>query len=176
MGRRGHRGGGRPEGGFGPQGRARRGEARFVLLDALKGGAMHGYEIIKSIEERSQGQYSPSPGTVYPTMQFLEDLGFVKANQDAERKVFTLTDLGRTELETHSAEIDEFWSRFSAPATSQATQAEISFLEEEIERLTRTVWTRLLSARDANNHEVIRKVRQAVERCQNEVRDIITAG
>jgi DNA-binding PadR family transcriptional regulator len=154
-------------------GRARRGEARYVLLDALAAGPMHGYEIIKSLEERSGGQYAPSPGTVYPTMQYLEDLGWVRAQIDADRKVFEMTEAGRTELEAHAGEVAEFWARFSAPVTSATTQAEISFLEDEVEALVKTVWGRLIAARDADNHETIRKVRLAIERCRNEVREII---
>ncbi len=174
--RGGHRGGGRHEGGFGPLGRARRGEARYVLLDALAAGPMHGYEIIKSLEERSGGQYAPSPGTVYPTMQLLEDLGWVRAKQDADRKVFEITEPGRAELAEHAAEVAEFWARFSAPVTSPTTQAEISFLEDEVETLVKTVWGRLAAARESDNHEVIRQVRLAIERCRNEVRSIIATG
>src|SRR5450759_3634621 len=78
---------GRPEREHGG-GRARRGETRYVLMDALLSGPKHGYEIVKALEERSAGQYVPSPGTVYPTMQYLQDEGYVTATQDGDRRVF----------------------------------------------------------------------------------------
>ena len=67
-------------------GRARRGEARHLLLDALRDGPKHGYEIIKALELRSGGQYAPSPGTIYPTLQFLEDASLIRAEQQNERE------------------------------------------------------------------------------------------
>ena len=90
-GRGGHHGGhhGGPAGPGGWGGRARRGDAKFLLLDALQSGPKHGYEIIKAMEERSGGQWAPSPGTVYPTLQFLEDAGFVRAEQSGDRRIST---------------------------------------------------------------------------------------
>src|SRR5690348_1385934 len=71
-----------PWGGRGGRGdRMERGMLRFVLLDALRKAPGHGYEIIKAIEERTRGQYVPSPGALYPTLQLLEDLGHVRSNQ-----------------------------------------------------------------------------------------------
>ena len=70
-------------------GRARRGEARLSCCWTFCGtGPKHGYEIIKSLESRSGGQYAPSPGTVYPTLQFLEEAGLIRAEQQNERKVY----------------------------------------------------------------------------------------
>ena len=170
--------GGRHEGGRGGpfgghRGRARRGEARYVLLDALRDGPKHGYEIIKSLEERSGGEYAPSPGTVYPTMQYLEDLGQVRSEQGAERRVYHLTDAGRAELEARAEDLTAFWARFGAPATSAASQPEIGFLQEELDTLARTVWGGLRSVADRDDPETVRLVRQAVERCRGEIREII---
>jgi DNA-binding PadR family transcriptional regulator len=156
----------------GPRGRARRGEARYILLDALRGGPKHGYEIIKSLEERSGGQYAPSPGTVYPTMQLLEDLGLVRADKDAERRVFHLTDAGLADLETHAQEIADFWERFGA--ASPNSQPEASFVREELQSLERTVWEGLRGPLSAGNMDTVRAVRTALERCRNEIREIVT--
>ena len=155
-------------------GKVRRGEARYVLLDALRDGPKHGYEIIKTLAERSFGQYAPSPGTVYPTLQFLEDLGLVSANQEAERRIYHLTEKGQAELNTHADEIDIFWSRFKKPDTSIASQAEIGFLRDELYLLERTVWSVLRNAPSSDDREMIRRVRLAVEQCRNEVRRLIT--
>jgi DNA-binding PadR family transcriptional regulator len=154
-------------------GRARRGETRYVLLDALVSGPKHGYEIVKALEERSAGQYVPSPGTVYPTMQFLQDEGMVTAIQDGDRRVFQLTDAGKAELEAHAAEVEGFWARFQARGVAQASEHEVAFLEEELESLKRTIWGGLGDAIERGDQEMIRRVRQAVEGCRNDVRNVI---
>ena len=60
-------------GSFGPGGRNRRGMMRYLLLEALAAEPMHGYQIIQHLEERSGGMWRPSPGSVYPTLQQLDD-------------------------------------------------------------------------------------------------------
>lgn len=165
------RGGGRGEG---RGGRARRGEARYILLEALRDGPKHGYEIIKSLEERSGGRYSPSPGTVYPTMQMLQDLGLVRADQDAERRVFSLTEAGLADLDTHTQEIADFWERFAAAPS--AAQPEATFVREELENLARTIRDGLREPLQAGNTEAARAVRTALERCRNEVREILVSN
>lgn len=78
--------------------RARRGDVRTALLTLLAERPMHGYDLIRELEERSGGAWRPSPGSIYPTLQMLEEEGLVAgADQDGKR-VFTLTDAGRKEL------------------------------------------------------------------------------
>jgi DNA-binding PadR family transcriptional regulator len=152
---------------------ARRGEARYILLDALHDSPKHGYEIIKVLEERSSGQYTPSPGTVYPTLQYLEDMGMVQATQEMERRVYHLTETGQAELKAHAEEIADFWARFSSPASSPASQVELGFLQEEMDYLAQTVWGGLRNAPIEDSPEMIRRVRQAIQDCRNEVRRIM---
>ncbi|MBT2505805.1 helix-turn-helix transcriptional regulator [Streptomyces sp. ISL-98] len=90
-------GGGRGRGG--PRGRARRGDVRASILALLTGRPMHGYEMIQEIGERSGGAWRPSPGSVYPTLQLLEDEGLIVSESEGGKKLFTLTDAGRTEAE-----------------------------------------------------------------------------
>ncbi|MBW4632778.1 MAG: PadR family transcriptional regulator [Iphinoe sp. HA4291-MV1] len=158
----------------GGESRVRRGEARYVLLDALRDEPKHGYEIIKVLEERSSGQYAPSPGTVYPTLQYLEDMGLVRADHQAARRVYHLTETGQVELNAHAEEVDAFWAQFKEPNTSAASQAEIGFLQDELDHLVRTVWGGLRNALNRDERETIRRVRQIIEQCQNEVRRILT--
>jgi Predicted transcriptional regulators len=153
-------------------GRARRGEAKYLLMEALREGPKHGYEIIKSLEERSGGQYTPSPGVVYPTLQFLAEAGQVRPEWDGKRRVFHLTDEGQRDLDAHADEVAEFWSRFAQP-TAAAARAEIGFLDEELEYLVRTVRSGLRGDPDA---ELVRRVRQAVEGCRNEIRRLVAAA
>jgi DNA-binding PadR family transcriptional regulator len=172
-GRRPHRErGGRGRAG-GPRDRARRGEARYLLLDALRDGPKHGYEIIRALEERSSGQYAPSPGTVYPTLQYLEDLGLVRAEQEAERRVYHLTETGRAELNAHAEEVDSFWARLRGKGASPASRTELGFLQDELDHLMRTVWGGLQALLGRDDDAAIRRVRQSVEQCREEVRRII---
>ena len=154
-------------------GRARRGEARFLLLDALRESPRHGYEIIRALEERSGGEYTPSPGTVYPTLQYLEDLGYIKAEQEGERRVFHLTDAGRAELEAHAEEIRTFWERVEGPAASTAQRAEIGFLRCEVQSLIHTIRSSIHQGGLRDRPWVIRQLRQALQRCHDEVRNLI---
>ena len=59
---------------------------------------MHGYEMIKALEEKSGGFYTPSPGSIYPTLQMLEEGGYVTASETEGKKVYTITDAGRAML------------------------------------------------------------------------------
>ncbi|MGW0699877.1 PadR family transcriptional regulator [Streptomyces sp. NPDC002867] len=84
----------------GGRGRARRGDVRASILALLKDRPMHGYEMIQEIGGRSGGAWKPSPGSVYPTLQLLEDEGLIVSESEGGKKLFTLTDSGRAEAET----------------------------------------------------------------------------
>ncbi|MDR3686169.1 MAG: PadR family transcriptional regulator [Coriobacteriia bacterium] len=81
-------------GGFGPGGRARRGDVRTAVLRLLAEQPMHGYQIIQELSSRSGGAWSPSAGSVYPTLQLLADEGLVTAEESGGKKVFSLTEAG----------------------------------------------------------------------------------
>lgn len=175
--RRGHeRHGPRGSGRGGGRDRARRGDARFILLDALRDGPKHGYEIIKTLEERSGGHYVPSPGTVYPTLQYLEDQGYVRATEEADRRIYQLTDAGQAELEAQAEHVAAFWTRINGTTITPGTQQEVAFLQDELDHLERVVWSGLRLAIAEGRHETIRQVRSAVEECQDKVRSIIAAA
>ncbi len=100
--RRGHRFGGGHGAGGGDDIRAGRmlaqGDLRLILLALIAEQPRHGYEIIKLIEDKTEGWYSPSPGIVYPTLTLLEELGYVTAQTEGAKKLFTITDEGRADL------------------------------------------------------------------------------
>ena len=91
---------------FGP------GELRLVLLAMLAEEPRHGYELIKALEDMTAGSYSPSPGTIYPTLQMLADEGLI-AEKDSEdaKKLFQATKAGLAELEDRKDELEELWER-----------------------------------------------------------------
>ena len=80
---------------------------KYVILDLLKDKPSHGYEIIRALENRFHGFYSPSAGTVYPTLQLLEDMSYVKSSEQDGKKVYTITEEGRKFLHEQEATIDK---------------------------------------------------------------------
>ena len=79
--------------------RMRRGDVRVALLEALVEGPAHGYELITRLEQRTGGMWRPSAGSVYPTLQLLEEQGLVSGRDEDGKRVYELTDEGRTEAE-----------------------------------------------------------------------------
>lgn len=108
------------KGGRGPRGRSRMfgsGELRLTLLGLVAEAPRHGYELIKAIEELSGGNYAPSPGVVYPTLNLLTDEGLI-AEQAGEsaRKSFEVTEAGRAELADRAEEYQAIVERLKALA------------------------------------------------------------
>jgi DNA-binding PadR family transcriptional regulator len=113
-GRRGHHKGGGPRGtfpGFGPPRgpRARRGDVRAALLVLLAEEPRNGYQLMTEIEQRSDGVWRPSPGSVYPALQQLEDEGLVRVEEADGRKAYTLTDAGRAHVDERGDELAAPW-------------------------------------------------------------------
>jgi DNA-binding PadR family transcriptional regulator len=89
------------------------GDLRLVILHLIAEKPRHGYEIIKAIEERVAGAYSPSPGVIYPTLTLLEELGWVTVGTsgDAGRKLHAITDQGRAFLDANRTALDALLAR-----------------------------------------------------------------
>jgi len=85
--------------------RARRGDVRAAVLALLAERPMHGYEMIKQIEERSEGAWTPSAGSIYPMVQLLEDEGLIRGEESDGKRRFTLTDEGRAEHDEKSGDV-----------------------------------------------------------------------
>jgi DNA-binding PadR family transcriptional regulator len=132
---RGRHGGGRhgggwggDDGGFGGGPRSRRrmfgsGELRLVLLKLIADEPRHGYDLIRAIEERTGGQYAPSPGVVYPTLTMLTDMGLVEEQaSEGSRKAFAATDEGRKLLDESAAEVEALFARLDQAKPSEGPQ------------------------------------------------------
>jgi DNA-binding PadR family transcriptional regulator len=87
--------------------RQRRGDIKYVLLELLAEQPRHGYELIKELESRYGGFYRPSPGSVYPTLQLLEDEGHLTSSVADGKRVYTITDSGRQLLQERQANAGE---------------------------------------------------------------------
>ena len=106
------------EGGRGRRGRVfDSGDLRFVMLKLIAEKPSHGYELIKDIEERLGGAYSPSPGVVYPTLTLLEDLGYISAAAvDGAKKAYAITDEGTKALADNHAAVEALFARIAGVA------------------------------------------------------------
>ena len=103
-----------PKGARGPRRRSQMfesGEMKFVILRLLKEKPRHGYEVIKALEEKMGGYYTPSAGTVYPTLQLLEDEGYVRADETDGKKVYHVTPEGERYLEENRGLLDDILDR-----------------------------------------------------------------
>jgi DNA-binding PadR family transcriptional regulator len=97
---------------FGRRGRLfEAGEIRLALLSLLSEGPKHGYQLMKEMQERSSGMYRASAGSVYPTLQQLEDEELIESEQKAGRRTYRLTKAGEKELEKEAASVHDIWQR-----------------------------------------------------------------
>jgi DNA-binding PadR family transcriptional regulator len=97
---------------FGARGRFfESGEIRLAMLSLLSEGPKHGYQLMKEMRERSNGAYRASAGSVYPTLQQLEDEELIESDQQSGRRVYRLTKAGKKELEKEAPAVREIWER-----------------------------------------------------------------
>jgi DNA-binding PadR family transcriptional regulator len=92
--------------------KVRRGDVRLAIIDVLAVQPMNGYQVIQQIAERSRGEWKPSPGSVYPTLQQLQDEGLIRETDQGGRRTFELTDEGRSFVEGHLDELAATWRAF----------------------------------------------------------------
>lgn len=125
------RGRGRGPGRHGRGGRRRnrvsRGEVRNAVLVLLTEEPMHGYQLMQEMQERSDGGWEPSPGSIYPTLQQLADEGLVQSESHEGKNVFSLTDDGRSAI----TEIDEppAWERFKGEGMAGSGQLKRAMMQ-----------------------------------------------
>jgi len=116
---RGHHGHGRYDGGFASPGGFRSGrkltsgDLQLLILALLARQPAHGYELIRTIEEISGGFYAPSPGMIYPALTYLDELGHATSEADGNKKLFRITETGRTALEAGRAAADRILEDFA---------------------------------------------------------------
>lgn len=93
--------------------KARRGDVRAAILSVLSDAPRNGYQVIQEIAERTGGAWKPSPGSIYPTLQQLEDEGLVVQTEEGGRKAYALTEEGRGYVEAHPDEMAAPWAAMS---------------------------------------------------------------
>lgn len=154
----------------GPRGRRRQmfesGEMKYIILRLIKEKPRHGYEIIKALEERMSGCYTPSAGTVYPTLQLLEDQGFVRAVEEEGKKVYHITPEGEKFLEEHRSTVDDILDRVKDAVRGFAggSMAELNAVFGQLARDTfRKAW------RAGPDDERTKKIVEILKRAAGEV-------
>lgn len=143
------------EWGPGRGGRMRRGETRAAVLAVLAERPGHGYEIIQTLEEKSGGSWRPSPGSIYPTLQLLEDEGLVRAVDRDGKRVYELTDEGRQRAEAQAAE------RGGAPWERGGPGRPIGELKGELHQMMGAMRTVFTAGTPAQTERAVAIVRQA---------------
>jgi DNA-binding PadR family transcriptional regulator len=122
----GHPGGGRHGGGRRRGGRLfDYGELRLLVLALIADQPAHGYELIKTIEDRFGGSYTPSPGVIYPTLSWLEDMGYASVDQQGGRKSYIITDEGKAFLAQNQQAADGLLNRTGGEGPERPRQIQV---------------------------------------------------
>lgn len=144
--------------GFGPgrpgrgRGRARRGDVRLAILSLLSDGPSNGYGLIKSIADRSEGTWRPSPGSVYPTLQQLVDEDLIVADESGSKSVYALSEAGTAYVAENAEAINAAWA-----ATTDKTEGEDAF-QTSLMKLMGVVKPLLHDATDAQRTAAAEKL------------------
>lgn len=138
--------------------RMRRGDIKFHILEVLKETPRHGYEIISELEKQSGG-YRPSPGSVYPTLQMLEEAGFLTSEQIDGKKVYTITEEGLKLLEKRGA----------PPLEADPKLAQAFEIQKSLMKLGAAVMD---GARDGDE-ETVKKITEIVNKARRDVYSIL---
>ena len=135
---------GQPEQRRGP--RVRRGDVRSAILDVLRAAAereesINGYQVIQQIADKSKGAWRPSPGSVYPTIQQLQDEGLVEEDEERGRRTLRLTGAGATYVHENADELDAVWVPFErSERAERESGADFGDLKPEIGQVMGAVW------------------------------------
>ncbi len=139
--------------------RTRRGDVKYLVLELLADGPRHGYDIIKGFEERRGVR--PSAGSVYPTLQLLEDGGFVTSDQVDGKRIYTITVAGHELLANRAADPDD--DEDEAPDVRHK-------LRESVMKFVAAVW----NARHTDD-ATLEKVREIVDKARKDVYTILAS-
>jgi DNA-binding PadR family transcriptional regulator len=135
--------------------RVRRGDVRSAILDVISGEPMNGYQVISEISERTQGAWKPSPGSVYPTIQQLEDEGLIEADDERGRRLLRLTDEGRAYVAGHADELAAVWAPFAEPERGPSGGPDYSSLKPEIGQVMNAVWQIVTTGTEQQKRDAI---------------------
>jgi len=150
-----------------------RGEFKYLILDLLKDKPCYGYEVIRELEEQFQGFYSPSPGVVYPTLQYLEDIGYLTSREQDGKKVYTITNEGLKFLEDQSQTIQDIKSHMRHRWGPWSSELHDQFRDimHEIRDMGRLIGRRARGLNGEKMHRIGGVLRKAYEEIENILRE-----
>jgi DNA-binding PadR family transcriptional regulator len=149
------------------------GDLKYVILRLLDEKPRHGYEIIKELEERFSGAYSPSPGTVYPTLAMLEDLGYARARtEDGGKKIYEITAEGKAYLEANRGTVEDIFERI-ADFGSSFFSGPMMEVGAAFKHLGWAVYGPGFQTRDP---ERLRRVKEIIERAARDIEELGRQG
>jgi DNA-binding PadR family transcriptional regulator len=147
------------------------GEVRLAILSLLAEGPKHGYQLMKELKDRSGGMYKASAGTVYPTLQLLEDEGLIELDQQQARRAYRITDAGREELGKDAEAVHRIWERAENwEDWSQYAGPEILAFASPLGTLLKSVARAAKKA--AGNDERETKIRELLRKAASELDEL----
>ncbi|AZV41001.1 PadR family transcriptional regulator [Peribacillus asahii] len=147
----------------------RRGFVQMAILQLLNIRKMHGYQIMKELEERSNGLYSASAGTIYPALQELMDQGFIDSTIEKDKKVYTLNEAGEMKVRNwREAETDDFWEHWQEHIEWRQSD-EAKLLKSEMNQFENQLRKAMKAVRQQPKRapELINFLQEATKRLQN---------
>ena len=154
--------------GFGWESPFGKGDLKYVILDLLKEKPSYGYEIIRALEERSHGFYTPSPGVVYPTLQMLEEMGYASAKDRDGKKIYTITKEGDKFLSERKDFADEVKSHMKRHWNPE-NMSVIMEMMGDFRELGRLVRQRARSIEP----DKMKRIREVISRASEEIKAIL---
>lgn len=150
------------------------GDLKYVILQLLEEKPRHGYEIIKALEERFGGTYSPSAGTVYPTLTLLEDLGYARVTvEESGKKIYSITDEGKAYLGQNRSAVDDIFDRIGELGSAFLSDAmmDVNRAFKDVGRATYRGAPRIF-----RDKESIAKIKEVLARAAREIDEIVNSA
>jgi DNA-binding PadR family transcriptional regulator len=146
------------------------GDLKYVILKMLAEKPRHGYEIIKELEDRVGGTYSPSAGTVYPTLTLLEDLGYASVTpEEGGKKVYSITPEGQKYLEENKGAVEDIFERISDLGSSFLSES-VMEINRAFGRLARATYTTV--PWQSGDKTVAAELKRVLEQAAAEIEEI----
>ena len=148
-----------------------KGDLKYVILNLLKDKPSHGYEIIRAMEEHFHGFYTPSAGSVYPTLQMLDDMGYVSSSERDGKKVYTISDEGKKFLKEQKEVIEKIQCQMKDWWGPRDTD-EFHDTIHELKKLGHMVGQRACNL----SPEKWNSIKEIIAKAGREVEDILSKG
>jgi DNA-binding PadR family transcriptional regulator len=150
-----------------------RGDLRYMVLALLEERPMHGYEVMQALEKEAGGWYTPSPGSVYPVLQLLQDQGYVTSEERDGKRTYSITDAGRAFLEENRDRVEDvadrvssFARRFTGPDMRDLTKSFVKFAQVSFEE----------AVKQSGDTDAMDRLREILERATREMEKAGSGG